>query len=94
MNYNVPTVIYGILGIGFADIYKCVIVDFFPDDINSYCGTIICPNGSVLKFDIDCDEGAYNIIEDITNQFLEKVKSGKKDYRKLWKLHKDLNHVH
>ncbi len=50
---------------------KCVLVNVFPDDFNSYCGRIIRQDGRIFKFDLEMDEKESSLWDDVTDKFLE-----------------------
>lgn len=50
---------------------RCVLVNVFPDDFNSYCGRIIRQDGRIFKFDLEMNEKECSIWEDVTDEFLE-----------------------
>ena len=50
---------------------RCVLVNVFPDDFNSYCSRIIRQDGRIFKFDLEMNEKEYSIWEDVTGEFLE-----------------------
>ena len=57
---------------------KSVMIGLVPDGSNTYFGKIIRQDGRVFEFDMDLDSSEYFIMEDITDEYENTIRNGKR----------------
>lgn len=50
---------------------QCILIGFFPDSGDTYCGKIIKQDGRIFEFDVSLGSPDYSIWDDITVEFCD-----------------------